>query len=553
MSYIIGISAYYHDSSACLFKDDKLIFACEEERFTGIKHDNSFPKNTVKYIFDKFNLKKSDIECVCYYENPKIRLKRIKSYFKSLKNIVKVYYNLKKISDRIHFTKHHMSHMMYSYLSSNFDDATIVSLDGVGEVETMSIGKGVNGKVKQMKGTNYPHSLGLFYSAMTAFLGFKPNEGEYKVMGLASYGNPNIYYDKIKKLIKFSDSMCENNIICDMAYFTWNKSETLMFDYRLEDFLGLDCRLPNTEINQKHKDLAAAVQKVYEDIFFVIIEYAKDLCGSDNLCLGGGCAYNGTANGKVTERKIFSKVWIPPAPSDAGSSIGTCLDYLTNFKGMSVRLDETPFLGPSYDEKEIYSEICSTMLLPGGHFDYEKLSNDELLVKVSEYLSEGLVVGWFRDNIEFGARALGNRSILANPTLPNMKDKINAVIKKREGFRPFAPMVCYDKQNKYFNSSDFIPYMNQVVKVKFEYRNKLPAITHIDGTARVQSVTPSNSIYKLLIEFEKLSGYPILLNTSFNIKDRTMVLTPKDAVWTFLNTDMDILVMGDYLLKKEKI
>ncbi len=220
---------------------------------------------------------------------------------------------------------------------------------------------------------------------------------------------------------------------------------------------------------------------------------------------------------------------------------------------MSVRLDETPFLGPSYDEKEIYSEICSTMLLPGGHFDYEKLSNDELLVKVSEYLSEGLVVGWFRDNIEFGARALGNRSILANPTLPNMKDKINAVIKKREGFRPFAPTVCYDKQNKYFNSSDFIPYMNQVVKVKFEYRNKLPAITHIDGTARAQSVTPSNSIYKLLIEFEKLSGYPILLNTSFNIKDRTMVLTPKDAVWTFLNTDIDILVMGDYLLKKEKI
>lgn len=555
MSYIIGISAFYHDSSACLFKDDKLIFACEEERFTGIKHDNSFPKKTIKYIFDKYNLKKSDIECVCYYENPKIRLKRKKSYFKSLKNVVKVYYNLKKISNKIHFTKHHMSHMMYSYLSSNFDDATIVSLDGVGEVETMSIGKGVNGKIKQMKGANYPHSLGLFYSAMTAFLGFKPNEGEYKVMGLASYGDPNIYYNKVKQLIKFSDSIGVDNIICDMNYFNWNKSKNLMFNNKLEDLLEIECRLPNTEITQEYKNLAASVQKVYEDIFFDIIRYAKELCDSDNLCLGGGCAYNGTANGKVTEQKIFNNIWIPPAPSDAGSSVGSCLDYLTNIKGINLRLDENPFLGPSYDDKDILNAIYhqSTFDSSINIFEYEIYNNDEIFNVVSKYLNDGLVVGWFRDNIEFGARALGNRSILANPTLPNMKDKINAVIKKREGFRPFAPMVCYDKQNKYFDSSDFIPYMNQVVKVKSEYRSKLPAITHIDGTARVQSVTPSNSIYKLLIEFEKLSGYPILLNTSFNIKDRTMVLTPKDAIWTFLNTDMDILVMDNYLIKKEKI
>jgi carbamoyltransferase len=543
MSYIIGISAYYHDSSACLFEDDKLIFACEEEKFSGIKHDNSFPINVINYIFDNYNLTKRNIECVCYYENPILRLKRKKSFFKSIQNIIKVWFNLKKISNKIHYTKHHLSHMMYSYLSSNFDKSVIVSVDGVGETETLSIGYGFNGKVIQIKTTEYPHSVGLFYSAMTAFLGFKPNEGEYKVMGLASYGNSNTYYDKVKNLLLYDNG----GVLCDMNYFNWNKSSTLMFNHKLEEYLNMDCRLPDTKIENKHKDLAAAIQRVYEEVFFSIISYAKNISRYDRICLGGGCAYNGSANGKIVENGIYKHIWIPPAPSDAGSSIGSCLDYLTNKLKLNVRISSNPFLGPSFTEGEIFNVINKT-----NSITYSRKNNNILLEEIAKKLNDGFVVGWFRDRIEFGARALGNRSILANPTLPNIKDRINAVIKKREGFRPFAPMVCFDRQSKYFESSEFIPYMNQVVKVKDEYKDKLLAVTHVDGTARVQSVTPYNSIYQLLEKFEKVSGYPILLNTSFNIKDKTMVLTPQDAMNTFLNTDMDILVMGNYIIKKNK-
>lgn len=544
MKYVIGISAYYHDSSACLFNDGELIFACEEEKFSGIKHDNSFPKLTLNYIFEKYNLTKDDIECVCYYEKPKLRLKRKKSYFKSLINTIKVHYNLKKISNKVFYTKHHLSHMMYSYLSSNFDKTIVVSIDGVGETETLSIGHGRFGRITNSLSFEYPNSIGLFYSAMTAFLGFKPNEGEYKVMGLASYGNPDVYYEKVKKLLKFEDE----KLISNMNYFIWNKSDTMMFDNKLEEFLGLPCRLPNTEINQTHKDLAASVQKVYEEVFFEVLKFAKDWVNYDTVCLGGGCAYNGSANGKIVESGLFKHVWIPPAPSDAGSSIGSCLNYYANKKGKKLRLHTNPFLGPSYHENELLDAIRNT-----EGIECKRFVRKTLLKKTAKYLNQGLVVGWFQDKIEFGARALGNRSILANPTVPGMKDKINEVIKKREGFRPFAPMVCYENQNKYFETNEYIPYMNQVVKVKPEYRDNLVAVTHVDGTARVQSVLPYNPIYDLLKEFEKESGYPILLNTSFNIKDKTMVLTPQNAIETFLNTKMDVLIIENYvILKKDK-
>lgn len=544
MKYVIGITAYYHDSSACLFVDDELVFACEEEKFSGIKHDNSFPDLTLKYIFDTYDLTKSDIDCVCYYENPLLRLGRLKSFGKSLKNTIKIWNKLRKISNKIHYTDHHLSHITYSYLSSNFDDATLVSIDGVGETESIMIGLGKGGKVTPFKTVKYPHSMGLFYSAMTAFLGFKPNEGEYKVMGLASYGNPDVYYDKVKTLLKYEGN---GEISCDMEYFIWDKSDTLMFDNRLEEFLDIDSRFTIQMINQSHKDLAASVQKVYEEVFFEILKYAKKICMSDNLCLGGGCAYNGSANGKITEKGLYKHIWIPPAPSDAGSSIGSCLDFIS--KENKIRLHTTPFLGPSYSEVEILSVLQKT-----EGIEYKRYLRNTLLRKTAEHLNSGLVVGWYQDNIEFGARALGNRSILANPTFPKMKDKINKVIKKREGFRPFAPMVCYDKQNIYFSANEYIPYMNQVVKVNPEYKSKLPAVTHIDGTARVQSVTPYNPIYDLLKEFEKISGYPILLNTSFNVKDKTMVLTPQDAMETFLNTEMDLLIMGNYVIfKKTKV
>lgn len=540
--YIIGITAFYHDSSVCLFKNDKLIFACEEERFSGIKHDSSFPHMGIDYIFKKYKLKKKDIECVCYYEKPILRLLRRKSFFKSLKNIVNIHKELKKISNKIHYTEHHISHINYSYLSSPFTDSTIVSIDGVGETETLLIGYGQGETISTLHSVKYPHSLGLFYSSMTSFLGFRPNEGEYKVMGLASYGNPDTFYEKVKQLLQYKG---DGDVICDMNYFNWDRSSTMMFNEKLETFLGINYRQITEQINQNHKDLAASVQKVYEEVFFNILRFAHDITGSDNLCLGGGCSYNGTANGKIVPIGLFKKIWIPPAPSDAGSCIGSCLEYISKRK--KIRIPTTPFIGPSYNNKEILKEL--------EKFDgitYEKYTQPEKIRITSEYLFNGMVIGWFQDKIEFGARALGNRSILANPAMEGMKDRINSVIKKREGFRPFAPMVTFEDQNIYFESSDFIPYMNQVVKVKPEYQKKLIAVTHVDGTARVQSVTPHNPIYQLLKEYEKISGYPILLNTSFNIKDKTMVLTPYDAIKTFLDTNMDILVIGDYIVKKNK-
>lgn len=542
--YIIGVSAYYHDSSACLFKDNELVFACEEEKFTGIKHDSSFPHNTLDYIFKTYNLSKSDIKCVCYYENPKLRLKRRKSYFKSLTNITKVWYNLRKISDNVHYTPHHISHMMYSYLSSKFDNSIVISVDGVGETESVSIGYGEDGKLNQLETIQYPNSLGLFYSAMTSFLGFKPNEGEYKVMGLASYGNSDIFYDKVKDLIIYDSTNGE--LICDMNVFSWDTSNNGMFNYKLEGHLNFEARLPTDTLTDKHKDLASAVQRVYEEILFKILNRSKIMYTSGNLCLGGGCAYNGTANGKIVGNNVFNHIWIPPSPSDSGSAIGACLDYLVNKLGIDVRIGENPFLGPKYSNREIFNVIKNTK---GITFKYYQ--DGIILKEVANYLNKGLVVGYFRGKIEFGARALGNRSILADPTLPNMKDRINQVIKKREGFRPFAPMVTFDEQSKYFESNEYIPYMNQVVKVKSEYRNKLLAVTHIDGTARVQSVTKQSSMYRLLREFEKRSGYPILLNTSFNVKDKTMVLTPQNAIDTFLYTDMDILILENYIILKK--
>lgn len=541
--YIIGVSAYYHDSSACLFKDDELIFACEEEKFTGIKHDNSFPYKAIEHIFTAYGLTKSDIECVCYYEKPILRLKRRKSFLKSLGNNILVWRNLRKISNKIHYTPHHISHMTYSYLTSNFINATLVSIDGVGETATVSFGKGENGKVTQLKTIEYPNSLGLFYSAMTAFLGFKPNEGEYKVMGLASYGDPSIFRDKLKLLIHYGASVLD----CNLDAFCWDKSNDMMFNEKLEELLGIEARMVGDPITQLHKDLAASVQERYESIFFQLISSAKLFYDTNNLCLGGGCAYNGSANGKVVPKGLYDRLWIPPAPSDAGSSVGTCLDYLSRIKGRYVKLNPSPFLGPSYNRSVIQDAITKTPNIIARKYKLPKL-----LTLVASLLSSGLVVGWYQDRIEFGARALGNRSILANPTISSMKDTINKVIKKREGFRPFAPMVCFEDQGKYFESDEYVPYMNQVVKVKEEYRDILVAVTHIDGTARIQSVAKNAPCYDLLKEFEKITGYPILLNTSFNVKDKTMVLTPQDAMDTFLSTDMDVLVMGDYIIYKQK-
>jgi carbamoyltransferase len=552
--YVLGISSFYHDSSACLFKDGELVFACEEEKFTGIKHDSSFPCRTIEYIFEHYNITYDDIHMVCYYEDLNLKLKRvlnnikkhfitspkysITSLFKILKNIYEVKKHLRTFNGRVFYSEHHLAHQYYSFFTSDFETAICLSIDGVGEIDTLSVGFADDDGIEYHDLGNYPHSLGLYYSTMTSFLGFKPNEGEYKLMGLASYGDPTEYIEKVRQLIDFKDG----KLLCDMSIFCWDRSNRLMFDEKLSELLGVEPRLTEEEITSQHQNLAAAVQLRYEEVLFDIISVLNNI-GSTNLCLGGGSAYNGTANGKIVSNSDFEKIWIPVAPSDAGSCVGACIHYLVKNKKLKNRVTKNPFLGPKYDIENYLRNLGNLNII-------EVTSQEYLLKSVAEKINQGKVVGWYRDRIEFGARALGHRSILANPTIPGMKSRINKLIKKREGFRPFAPMVTKEKQNDFFHVIDDVPYMNQIVKVREEYADKLSAVVHVDGTSRIQTVYKGTVIHDLLLEFEKLSGFPIILNTSFNIKDKTMVLTPMDAIETFKDTDLDLLVIDNYLIYK---
>ena len=566
MSYILGISCGYHDSSACLVKDGKILSACEEERFTGIKHDSSFPHKTIEWIFNSNSITKEDLEAICFYENPDEKLNRIevstkkagwKNYFKTkkiLKNNKDNYQlaidNLNSIkgqNTKIIFGDHHLSHLAYSFYTSPFDTSAIISVDGVGEWKTTSLGIGKNNTIKELQTINFPHSLGMFYSAMTAFLGFKPNEGEYKVMGLAPYGDPKKYNLKFDDIIIESD---KNEFELNMKYFTYEYSDTHMFNEKLGEHLGIPNRLPEEELTQDHKDLAASVQFQYEKYFFRLLDRLYNITESTNLCLSGGCAYNGTANGKIKQKTKFQNIWIPPAPSDAGSSCGSALEYFYSKNKEINRPDATnPFLGPWYSKEDILKSLN----------DYEKdvyyewKSQDLMIPYIAEQITDNNIIGLFQGRIEFGARALGNRSILANPRDSQMKSRLNKVIKKREGFRPFAPICTMESLTAFFDYDSEIPYMNQVVPVHERFRDKLPSITHVDGSARVQTVTNFSNkyIYSLLTTLHKINSFPIVINTSFNLKDQTMVLTPDDAIKTFLNCEMDILILGSYVVKKK--
>lgn len=555
--YIIGISSHYHDSSVCLFKNNQLIYACEEEKFSGIKHDSTFPKNSLSYIVKKYNLNKNNVESICFYETPTKKIHRIiwnflKSPLRTLKLTVNQLIEIKKnkeelktefskLTDNVYYEKHHNSHIYYSYFTSPFNNSVILSVDGVGENETITYAVVKNGIFEIKTINTYPNSLGLFYSAMTSFLGFKPNSGEYKLMGLAGFGDPNVHYEKISKLISFE----KGKIKIDMSYFDWNKSNDIMFNVKLSELFGFSNRLPEDEILKCHKDLASSVQKLYEDNLFLILNNIYEIEKIDNLCIGGGSAYNGVANGKITKRTKFKNIWVPTAPSDAGSSIGSVLGYL-NKNWKVKKITTNPFLGPKYNDDDIISDI--------GVGELKKYTDDEINYIISLKLNDGKVIGWFKDNIEFGARALGHRSIIANPFISGTRDKINSIIKKREGFRPFAPMVKWEIQRKYFDTVDYIPYMNQVVNVNDEYKQLLNEVSNIDGTARIQSVMKEDNeiIHNLLTTFENTTkNPPILLNTSFNVRGQTMVLTPKMAYETFLKTDIDILVLNNYILEKK--
>ena len=561
--YVLGISCGYHDAAASLIKDGKVLGACEEERFTGIKHDSSFPINTINWLISEFKVEPNDLEAICFYENPELKLDRIekstkkggwKNYFSRLKIISrnkKEYKdtqlkleNLRGSKTKLIYCDHHTSHLAYSYYTSPFKESALLSVDGVGEWETTSLAK-AGDVIKKLDSINFPHSLGMLYSTMTSFLGFKPNEGEYKVMGLAPYGKASTFLHVFKELYTETKN---GGFELNMDYFTFEYSSNSMFNEKLSDIFGLPNRLPEDELTQNHKDIAASLQQIYEYLFFRLLTTLQTQTKSENLCLSGGCAYNGTANGKILKRTKFKNLYIPPAPSDAGSSIGCALHY--EYSTSRDRVDNSsPYLGPNFTTDDVLSalEKCKDDVW------FEKKLHEQITNIVADEIVDGNVVGWVEGRMEFGARALGNRSILANPRDNQMKSRLNRVIKKREGFRPFAPMVKEESSSKYFDYNDTVPYMNQVVKVRDEHKDNLPAITHVDASARIQTVNKRQHrrMYQLLERLEVINEYPLVINTSFNLKDQTMVLTPLDAIKTFLNCEMDTLILNNYIVKKK--
>ena len=543
----LGISAFYHDSAACLVVNGQVMAAAEEERFTGIKHDDSFPINAIKYCLEEGRIKLADIKEVCWYEKPKKKEERVYKIFnkRPLRTLFLRFKAKKRFKEqnpflvlksigykgRVKFVDHHRSHTNFSYYTSPYKEAAILTIDGVGEFETITISKGQGNNITKVHSINFPHSLGMLYSTITSFLGFKPNEGEYKVMGLAPYGDPSRYYEKLNKLFKGSGS----NLYLLQRYFTWEYSDQVMFNKRLYRLLELPPRLPEEPVIQDHMDLAAALQKIYEREFIYLVKKSKELTGTTNLCLGGGCAYNGVAN--ALAYKYFDSVHIPFAPSDAGSAIGACLKKHTKV---------SPYLGPNFTNKQVHKVLAKYK----DKLQYFKLSEKKLITKTAQLLNAQNIIGWFQGRMEFGARALGNRSILASPRHPMMRERLNQIIKKREGFRPFAPSVPKEEANKFFDMKEDIPYMNQVVKGKTVL---IPSATHVDATCRVQTVTEEQNpiYYKLLHEVGGMCNIPVLLNTSFNLKDQTITLNPDQAIKRFLESRINFLVINNFLIKKK--
>jgi carbamoyltransferase len=544
--YKLGISAFYHDSAACIIDGNHVLAAAEEERFTGIKHDSSFPINSIKWLLQSTRIKITDIQEVHWYENPKIKDDRVETIFnkRPLKTFfLRRRYNKDRKNNspenlltdlgyagKIIYHDHHYSHAAFSYFTSTFKDAAILTVDGVGEWDTTAIYRGYGDKLTKITSIKFPNSLGMLYSTVTAYLGFKPNEGEYKVMGLAPYGDPSKFYDKLDSIFCNTST----KFFIDQKYFTWEYSERIMFNKKFCRLLGIPPRLPEDKLEQHHKDLAAALQKIYEREFLKLVKLAKGLTKSDNLCLGGGCAYNGVANSLAYRE--FKSIHIPFAPSDAGSAIGACLTGHSN---------PSPYLGPEFSDSSIKRAIDN---YKDKIFAF-KLSEDKLISKTAELINSQNIVAWFQGKMEFGARALGNRSILASPRDPKMRERLNYVIKKREGFRPFAPSVIEEQAHLFFDIKEPVPHMNQVVKAKVDF---LPAATHVDGTCRVQTVTKQQNekYWKLLTEIGRLTKIPVVLNTSFNLKDQTITITPVQAIQRFISSDINYLIINNYLIKK---
>lgn len=586
--YILGISAYYHDSAACIVKDGVILAAAQEERFSRKKHDHRFPENAVRFCLDYAGIKSTNLDLVAFYDKPFLKFERlletyltfapvgIQSFIKAMPLWIKEKLWMKDLitkelnyEGKIIFPEHHESHAASAFFPSPFNEAAILTMDGVGEWTTTSYGIGKGNSIELWADIKFPHSLGLLYSAFTYYTGFKVNSGEYKVMGLAPYGEPkykNLIYDH---LIDVKD---DGSFRMNMEYFNYCAGLT-MTNNKFNKLFGGPPRVPETKLTQKDMDLARSLQDVTEKIVLKMGNHVYKETGEKNLALAGGVALNCVANGKLLREGPFEKIWIQPAAGDAGGALGAALVGWYSYFGNSRTVDGSSdsqfgsYLGSAFSDEDINSFIKSKNLTAN------KLTEDELIRTVSKLIAEEKVVGWFDGRMEFGPRALGARSIIGDARSPKMQALMNIKIKFREGFRPFAPSVLYEKVGEYFEIEKESPYMLLVADVKKErriamtddeeklwgidklniVRSDIPAITHVDYSARLQTVHKETNprYHKLIEQFEKDTGYAVIINTSFNVRGEPIVCTPEDAYKCFMRTNIDYLVLGNYLLAKE--
>lgn len=603
MKNILGISAFYHDSAACVVIDGKIIAAAQEERFTRVKHTADFPTKAIEYCLMEAGLSINEIDHVVFYDKPLLKFERLlETYYayapKGLLSFVQampvwikekvflkktILTELKTIGEYKHqknkllFTEHHLSHAASTYFASPFNHSAILVIDGVGEWATITIAEGVNNNIKILKEQKFPHSLGLLYSAFTYFLGFKVNSGEYKLMGLAPYGDIDSeitkeYINKIK--IELIDIKEDGSVFLNQKYFNYATGLKMINEKKWEDLFQLKVKKSEEEINSNHCHLAIAIQSVTEEIVIKLAREALKLSKSENLCLAGGVALNCVANGKLQKTNLFKEIFIQPASGDAGGALGAALSayymYLNSERKIENNNDSMngTYLGPYYSDKEIETMLKFNKAV-------SKKYDDITLNKViANLISEGNVIGWFQGRMEFGPRSLGNRSIIADPRNLEMQKKLNLKIKYREGFRPFAPSVLVEDTLKYFDLDSISPYMLLVAPVQNHLRKELPlnynqmvmneklyterssiqSVTHVDFSARVHTVDKNINpkFWNLINEFKTITGESLLINTSFNVRGEPPVCSPSDAYQCFMNTEMDYLVIENYVLNKSE-
>ena len=595
MTSILGISAFYHDSAACIMKDGKIIAAAQEERFTRKKHDQSYPYNAIEFVLNFANLKLSEVDQIVFFEKPFLKFERLletyvafapRGFFSFAKamplwikeklfqknllfNKLKIHDKNYKTDENIYFSDHHLSHAASAFFPSPFKEAVVLTADGVGEWATTTVAVGKDNDLEIKKEIHFPHSLGLLYSAFTYYTGFKVNSGEYKLMGLAPYGKPT-YVDKIKNLVDIKD---DGTFRLDQNYFNYATGLT-MTNEKFNKLFGKKPRDPNNEkINQFHMDIAASIQKVTEEIMIKLAKAVRNEYKIKNLCLAGGVALNCVANGKILQEKIFENIWIQPAAGDAGGSLGAALALWHIDQGNKREVSETDDMNGSYLGNEFnQDEIEKELKIAGANF--EILNYEDLINKTSEFLCKEKAIGWFQGRMEFGPRALGARSILGDPRSDKMQKNLNLKVKYRESFRPFAPSVLREDLSEWFEMDVDSPYMllvaniNQNKKIEMTddqkklfgidklniKRSEIPAVTHVDYSARVQTVTKkiNNRYYDLISKFKEKTGCPVIVNTSFNVRGEPIVNTPTDAFNCFMGTELDYLVIGNCILDKSK-